>query len=94
VNSSADTVRSLIVAECAADLAAFGLDPDALPAGFDLRAAGVIDSLGFLELVTKIEERLGVELDFEAIAPEELTVVDALARHIAAELGEGASLAA
>jgi acyl carrier protein len=94
VNSSVDTVRSLIVAECAEDLAAFGLDPQALPEGFDLRATGVIDSLGFLELVTKLEERIGVEIDFEAIAPEELTVVDALARHIAAELGDGAPLAA
>ena len=84
---SADDVRALVLAECSDALAAVGADPATLADDFDLRANGVIDSLGFLELITALEERLGVEIDFEALDPAELTVVGPLARFVAAQAG-------
>lgn len=78
-------VRALIAARYAVELAAVGVPADELSDDLDLRAAGVIDSLGFLELVVALEEELGAELDFEMIDPDLLTTVGPLARHVAAQ---------
>lgn len=50
---------------------------------FDLRAEGVIDSLGFVQLLTALEMRLGLEIDFDELAPDDLTVIGPLSRYIA-----------
>jgi len=83
---TADTVRSIILEEVAGELAALGIAPESVGEDFDLRAHGVIDSLGFLELVTALEDRLGVEIDFEALPPEQLTQLGAIARHVADQM--------
>jgi acyl carrier protein len=49
---------------------------------FDLRSGGLIDSLGFIELIAAIEDQLGIELDFDDLDPEEITVLGSLARHV------------
>jgi acyl carrier protein len=84
---SADDVRALVLAECSEALAAVGADPAAVQDDFDLRAQGVIDSLGFLELITALEAQLGVEIDFEAMDPADITVVGPLSRFVAAQAG-------
>jgi acyl carrier protein len=83
--ASAEAVRALILAECENSLALFGHTAETVPDDFDLRAQGVIDSLGFLELVTALETALGVELDFDGLEPEDLTVVGPLSRFVAAQ---------
>jgi acyl carrier protein len=83
--ASADRVRALILADCASSLALFGHTPETVPDEFDLRAQGVIDSLGFLELVATLESALGVELDFEALDPDDLTVIGPLSRYVAGQ---------
>ena len=35
----------------------------------------MIDSLGFIELIAAIEDELGIELDFDGLDPEEITVL-------------------
>jgi acyl carrier protein len=79
-------VRAVVVAECAEALAALGYDLDAIPDDLDLRTAGAIDSLGFVELIGALEDRLGVELDFAGLEPERLTVVGPLVGHVAAQV--------
>ena len=54
-----------------------------VPDEFDLRAEGVVDSLGFIELVSEIEARLGCQIDFDGLDSELLTRVGPLARYIA-----------
>jgi len=88
--ASADNVRTLILSECANSLALFGHTAETVPDDFDLRAQGVIDSLGFLELVTTLETALGVELDFDGLEPEELTVIGPLSRYVAAQAAAAA----
>jgi acyl carrier protein len=58
--------------------------PDQLSDDFDLRAQGVVDSLGFVELMVKLEERLGFSIDLADLDPASLTTVGPLCRHIAA----------
>jgi acyl carrier protein len=82
---SAERIRALILSDCANSPALFGITADSVPDDFDLRAKGVIDSLGFLELVVALESVLGFELDFEGLEPEHLTVIGPLSRFVAAQ---------
>lgn len=79
-------VRALILANCGPALADCGIDPGEATGDLDLRSSGMIDSLGFVELIASLEEELGVELDLEDLDPERLTVLDPLAAHLAAQL--------
>jgi acyl carrier protein len=80
---TAEGVRALILSECADALADFGMRADELPDDLDLRQYGLIDSLGFLELVTALEDGLGIALDLGDVPPEELTVLGPLSRAVA-----------
>jgi acyl carrier protein len=82
---AAADVRARILAACGSALAVCGVDVAAPPDDLDLRACGAIDSLGFLELVTELEEAFGVELELEDIDPEQLTMLGPLARAVAAQ---------
>ena len=75
----------MILAECENSLVLFGHTVATVPDDFDLRAQGVIDSLGFLELVSALEAALGVEMDFDGLEPEDLTVIGPLSRYVAAQ---------
>ena len=63
-----------------------GTEPDALPPEFDLMDSGSLDSLGLLELVTAIEDRCGVEIDFEELDPEIMTQLGPLSGYVADRL--------
>jgi acyl carrier protein len=78
-----ESVRALIGDLFADALVAGGYSPDALPDDLDLLAAGIIDSLGLMELVAALETAMEVELDFEDLDPENLTVVGPLCRFVA-----------
>jgi acyl carrier protein len=76
-------VRARILGVCGSALAVCGVDVAAPPADLDLRACGAIDSLGFLELVTELEDAFGVDLELEDIDPEQLTMLEPLAKAVA-----------
>ncbi len=83
-------VRALILSVAEPALAGSGIEEPA--DDFDLRAGGLIDSLGFIELIAAVEDELGIELDFDDLDPEEITVLGPLARHVHAQAlaaGEG-----
>ncbi len=51
---------------------------DLLPDNFDLFLSGLIDSLGLLELAGALSDYSGVELEFEELDPEQMTIVGPL----------------
>jgi acyl carrier protein len=55
----------------------------------DLLLSGVIDSLGLLELVTAVRGHYNRDIDFEALEPEQMTVVGPLCSFIAQEIAKG-----
>lgn len=77
-----DGVRGFLLAEVADQLAALGMSPEEVPDDFDLLAQGALDSLGLVELIAAVEDRYGVELDFEDLDPESLGVVGPFCRYI------------
>lgn len=84
-----EAVRELLLGACAEGLALVAMEPADVSDDFDLRETGVVDSLGFLELVTALEDELGIELDFEDMEPEHLTTVGPLVAHVARQAAGG-----
>jgi acyl carrier protein len=88
VSPSPEAVRAFVVDELRDALDVAGMDADALGEDFDLVGSGLLDSLGMLELIMALDERFSVEVDYEGLDPERLTVLGALASHVArAEAG-------
>ena len=54
-----------------------------LPADCDLLLSGMIDSLGLLQLLNALQEAAGSEIDFDALSPEDLTIVGPLSQFVA-----------
>jgi acyl carrier protein len=83
MQTEVERVRAVIAGLLAAKLRSHGLSA-VLPDDLDLRERGLVDSLGFVELLSALENRLGRRIDLSDLDPERLTNVGALARHIAA----------
>ena len=60
--------------------------PGELADDCDLLLSGMIDSLGLLDLMTAIQRHCQTEIDFEALDPEQLTVVGPLCRYVSEQL--------
>jgi acyl carrier protein len=60
--------------------------PGELADDCDLLLSGMIDSLGLLDLMTAIQQHCQREIDFEALDPEQLTVVGPLCRYVSEQL--------
>ena len=77
-----DPMRALVLSCLEDPISSLGLSPDALPDDFDMLAEGVIDSLGFIKLITEIETRLGFAIGFDDLDPDQLTVLGPLCRYL------------
>ncbi len=78
----AEDLRSFITGRLELPLAARGLKPEDVPDDFDLLAEGVIDSLGIVSVIADLEQHFGIQIDFEDLDPENLTVIGPFCRYI------------
>ena len=78
----AERVKSMIASILEARLLEQGIAPRELSDDLDLRLQGIIDSLGFIQLITELETRLGRSIELVDLSPDELTQVGALARYL------------
>jgi acyl carrier protein len=81
-------VRDFVVANLAEPLREGGWNPAEVGDDFDLLQSGVIDSLGVLELIVDVSEHFELDLDFEDLDPEGLTIVGPFSRYVAAMSGQ------
>jgi acyl carrier protein len=86
---SPEEVRGVVLDRLSAALAAKGLEPRDVPYDFDLLMEGIIDSLGIVELITDVQQFFSIEVDFDGLAPEELTIIGPLCRYIASACTNG-----
>ena len=84
---SAERIRAFLLGRLEAPLAATRLEPQNVPDDFDLLTEGVIDSLGIVELISAVEDQFGIEVDFEDLDAEDLTIIGPLCRYIAHKSG-------
>jgi acyl carrier protein len=80
---SPQAVAAFVVAELDEPLRDAGLDPREIGDDFDLLVSDIVDSLGMIELIMAVNERFGLDVDFEGLDPEEFTVLGPLARYVA-----------
>ncbi len=86
MTTEASDVRACIVAALRQPLADAGVDAQSLPDDFDLRVHGVIDSLGFIQLIGHLEGRFACSIDLVDVDPTQLTNLAVLCKHIAAHV--------
>jgi len=79
---TAGEIRSFLIDRYSNELSGLGLNPLNISDDFDLITEGVIDSLAFLDLVTAIEEEFQLEIDFDEIDAEEMTIIGPLCQYI------------
>src|SRR5437879_1769777 len=80
---TADEAKRFVVAQLAHPITAKGLIPENLPDNFDLLTEGIIDSLGFVDLVVALERYFDIKVDFGGLDPESLTVLGPISQYIA-----------
>src|SRR5436190_18784842 len=80
---TADEAKRFVVAQLAHPIAAKGLISENLPDNFDLLTEGIIDSLGFVDLVMALERYFDIKLDFGVLDPESMTVMGPISQYIA-----------
>jgi acyl carrier protein len=81
--TSPEDVRSLVLEKLQPSLEAKGLSAEDIPDNYDLLTEGLIDSMGILQLISEVEKRFGISVDFEDLDPENLTIIGPFCRHIA-----------
>lgn len=86
---SADEIRDFMLARFEPALITKGFGAKDIPDDFDLFTEGVIDSLGILEMITAIEERYSLKIDFEELDPDDFTRIGPLCRFIENKSGSG-----
>ena len=57
----------------------------ALADDYDLLLSGVVDSLGFVELMTAAAGEFGRRLDFDSLDPEQMTIVGPLCSFVSGQ---------
>ena len=62
---SKSEVREYIIDRLEEKLVLFDISKGELKDGFDLVKSGLLDSMAFVDLVAGLEEKYGVEIDFE-----------------------------
>ena len=86
-----EEVRAFLVDRLGDELSALGMSPQDVPDDFDLLTHGVIDSFGILEMIVDIQERFGLNGDFEGLPVEELTIIGPFSRYVARMASGGRS---
>jgi acyl carrier protein len=64
-------VKSILMDHLDGRLRLFGISPAELDGDFDLVRSGLLDSMAFVDLVGALEEKLGVQIDFEKVMEDE-----------------------
>ena len=83
-------VRDFLLETLAEKMTRKGLPSEAVSDDFDLLIQGVIDSLGFLEMLGALQEEFQIYVDFDEIDPEKLSIVGPLCQYIISKIKEEA----
>jgi len=85
-SASTSQVRDYILERLVSGVGTREFDPDDVTDDFDLLTDAGFDSLGFVELLTALEDRFGGEIDLSGADPSTVTMLKALSEHVAANL--------
>ena len=86
IEATAADVREFILDGLSDPLLAKGLTPADVPPSFDLLLEGVVDSFGVVEMIASLEERFGMEFDFDELEADDLTRIGPLSSYVERKL--------
>jgi acyl carrier protein len=76
-------VRQFLLEHFAVAIEASRVNSEDIGDDFDILKAGIVDSLGVLEMISAVEKRFGMTVDFEMIGPADLTLIGPFCRYVA-----------
>ena len=79
---NADEVGRFIVSHLAQSFKENNVTEKDITDDFDLMKRGIIDSIGLIQLCAAIEERFGIEVDFEDMDTDNITVIGSICKYI------------
>ena len=71
-------IRGFVIERIQAAAAANGRSIEGLDDDFNIVDSGVLDSIGFIDLITSIEDQFDLEIDLSEVDPDEFTTVAGL----------------
>jgi len=81
---NAGNVRQFILDHYADKWASRNIPVESVPDTYDLLSAGIVDSIGVLELIAAIEDAFDVEVDLQDLEAEQVGVIGALSKYVEA----------
>ena len=78
-----DNVRDFLLTRYSEPMKGMRVNLAEIPDDFDFFLAGVIDSLGILEMISAIEHEFQIKLDLGLLDAEDITRIGPLARYTA-----------
>jgi acyl carrier protein len=82
-STSAKDVRAFVLNYLSERAATGEFDANRIGNDFDFLEAGIIDSLGIIEMIAEMEKHFQIRVDFVQTDPEELTVLEPFSRYVA-----------
>jgi D-alanine--poly(phosphoribitol) ligase subunit 2 len=82
VTDPARAVREFVIAKIQAAAAGKQRTVEELGDDFSLTESGLFDSVGFVELLLALETEFGIEVDFEALDPEEFMTLGGIVQSV------------
>ena len=70
-----ESINSFVVERARKKIEKFGLSSEDLTDDFSLTGSGVFDSMEFLELISDVETKFNIIIDFGGFEPEEFTTL-------------------
>lgn len=83
---TAGEIRGFLLEMYAEKLGQRGIAPVDVDGKFDLLREGIIDSLGILEMIVALEERLGASIQLADLEPEKLAQIGPLSKYLEEQL--------
>lgn len=87
--ASVEGVRAFLLDQINPWLRASNIAPEDINDSTDLLSAGIVDSLGVLELVAAVSDYFNVDGDWEDYEPEDILVVGPFCRYTASRARSG-----
>jgi acyl carrier protein len=77
-----EDIRRALVEALSPRVREVGIAPEQIEGDFDILGSGVVDSLGFVELLLAVEDALGRPVELERLSFGELTSLDGLVEQL------------
>ena len=76
------TIQKEVIKILSPNIEIAGINRDKITDEFDLISSGVIDSIGLLQLLTELEDFVGIELEFDELEADEVSEIGAICRFV------------